>query len=270
MDTAYRLQLADLGLAPVSVRALAMLPLVAIAWADGAIQSAERQRILDFAEEVGGLDEEGATLLQDWLRHAPTPSYVQTGIELMCVLIARGEALFGDRLLDRMMEEAEAVAASAGSGLMGLFSKVSREEKDALGWLDRVLKEARAAASDDGDASGTKALAHRKTTMADDDDEDEEDVLGVLVLEGPDRRKFRVTTMGVVVGSAAGHQVIVPGLSATHFKLLERRRRYYIEALDGRAPVLVNGERVGFRRVLGGETIIAGKSTFTFKMAHRG
>jgi len=50
---------------------------VRVAWADGRIQDQERTLILRFADEHAKLGEEGALLLADWLRFAPSATYFE-------------------------------------------------------------------------------------------------------------------------------------------------------------------------------------------------
>lgn len=266
----FRPMLADLGMDPASCRVLALLPLVGVAWADGAVQAQEKRAILEFAEAQGALDAEGALILEDWLRFAPTQGYLDRGLDALCQLVAAGHASFDAALLDVLPTKARAVAEAAGGGLFSLFRKVSSEEQAALDRLARQLAAARASAADE---EGTDPGSHRKRVTVfeeDDDEDDEEGLIGVLVHEGATRRKVRVPDDGLLVGSGGQSTVRLPGLAAEHFRVETRRRRFYVAALADQAPVTVAGERVGYRRLLGGETIQAGPETFTFKMATRG
>lgn len=260
--------LMEMGIAPSSCRLLALLPLVAVAWADGTIQAPEREHILDLASELGGIDSDSVMLLQDWLTHAPSQAYVKKGIDLLVELIHARHPQLDAALLDRVPEEAEKVAASAGTGLLGLFSKISRQEQDALAWLRQTLAEARKAA-EEGDRTDPNAKRDKALTMMGgaEDDEEEEGLIGVFIVSGPPRRKLRVPSQGLFVGSGKDVQVQVARLAEKHFRIFYARRRFYIEVLHERTPVTVNGERVGKRRLFGGEEIVAAGVPFVFKLA---
>lgn len=267
MDGHAPVLLMEMGIAPSSCRLLALLPLVAVAWADGSVQQGEKDYILNLASELGGLDSDSVMLLQDWLVHAPSQEYVRKGIDLLVALIHARHPQLDAALLDRVPQEAEKVAASAGSGLIGLFSKVSKQEQDALTWLRQTLDAARQAAEGaDGDG-GTPTRAKANTAFAGDDGDDEEGMVGVFIVTGPPRRKLRVPSMGLFVGSGADVQVQAPKLADKHFRVYYARRRFYIEVLSERRPVTVNGERVGKRRLFGGEDIVAAGVPFVFKLA---
>src|SRR5688500_13479639 len=62
-----------LGIDRGNLRALAVLPLVEVAWADGEVTPRERDRIERAARELA-LSPEGWMLLTDWLAHAPSPA----------------------------------------------------------------------------------------------------------------------------------------------------------------------------------------------------
>lgn len=57
-------ELRRLRMAPETVRALFLLPVVEVAWADGAVQRGERQSILTAAAERGLLDEAGRQVVR--------------------------------------------------------------------------------------------------------------------------------------------------------------------------------------------------------------
>jgi len=260
--------LMEMGIAPQSCRLLALLPLVAVAWADGTVQDAEREYIIDLAQDLGGIDSDSVMLLQDWMQHPPSQDYVRKGIDLLVELIHARHPKLDAKLLDRVPVEAEKVASSAGSGLMGLFNKVSRSEQDALTWLRETLDAARKAA-EEGDRTDPNAKRDKALTMygGDDDEDDEEGLIGVFIVTGPPRRKLRVPSMGLFVGSGKDVQVKAPKLADKHFRIYYARRRFYIEVLSDKKPVTVNGERVGKRRLFGGEAIEAAGVPFVFKLA---
>ncbi len=107
--------------------------------------------------------------------------------------------------------------------------------------------------------------------MANDDD-DGPRMLGVLIVgEGDARRKHVIGAEGLVIGSGPKATIQLAGktVAAEHARIYERRRRYYVKDLGSKAGTLVRGERIGERRVLGGETITLGDATAVFKMGRR-
>jgi len=75
-----------LGMAKESFLALGLLPLVHVAWADGAVQMAERSVLLDFAKEKGWLSAGGEELLTQWLTSAPSREDALDGARIIAGL----------------------------------------------------------------------------------------------------------------------------------------------------------------------------------------
>ena len=124
-------KLVGLGLTGNTIAALSLVPLIAVAWADGAIQDNERTAILQGAHGKG-LEQgtPGYELLQTWLAKQPTE-------ELLTAWEAYIKALAGqlndeqNRLLkNQIVGFAKMVAAAAG-GILG-FGKVSGAEEKIL------------------------------------------------------------------------------------------------------------------------------------------
>ena len=63
--------LADLGMDEQSIKALPLLPLIQVAWADGEIQAGERTTIETLAVNRFELTDEGQRLMGNWLRYPP-------------------------------------------------------------------------------------------------------------------------------------------------------------------------------------------------------
>src|SRR5690349_4420588 len=73
--------LAGLGLTPSTYRALMLLPLVYVAWADGTVQNVERELILKFAGQRLHLTPETMKVIEGWLEKTPTKEYIETGLQ---------------------------------------------------------------------------------------------------------------------------------------------------------------------------------------------
>jgi uncharacterized tellurite resistance protein B-like protein len=129
-------RLVDLGIDARSWTALALVPLVEVAWADGSVEPKERDAILAMAREHGvAPGSPGEALLESFLAQRPDPavfaswgSYVT---ELMAHLTADERAAMHARLVER----ARKVARAAG-GILGLAS-ISEAEKRVIAALEK-------------------------------------------------------------------------------------------------------------------------------------
>lgn len=127
-----------LGIDRHTVRAVLLLPLVQVAWADGRVQPAERRLISEIAARYG-LEPHEAEVVQQWLARRPTAESFALARELLLVLWARDR----DRgaapdSLDGVLRMCHAVARVAG-GLFGLAFTVDRRERELLEELARTL-----------------------------------------------------------------------------------------------------------------------------------
>ncbi|MEO8905336.1 MAG: hypothetical protein ABI488_22735 [Polyangiaceae bacterium] len=82
IPTSDRLELEQtlmaLGIRPTSYRALMLLQLTDVAWADGKIESAEVERIRKFAADRLHLTPQTAAVLDKWLQEPPSQSYLES------------------------------------------------------------------------------------------------------------------------------------------------------------------------------------------------
>jgi len=68
-------QLQQLDIGAETVAALSLVPLIAVAWADGSIDLKERRAVLAAAEQKGiGTEHPGYPLLERWLQEPPDPA----------------------------------------------------------------------------------------------------------------------------------------------------------------------------------------------------
>lgn len=126
--------LLEVGVTAETFAALALVPLVAVAWADGKLDAAEREAIGRAAEEAK-LSDEHRGLLEEWLDAAP-------GAGLLDAWKAYIEELRGGldpeacaALRSQILGGARRVAESAG-GFLGLGNKVSDSEAAVLAELE--------------------------------------------------------------------------------------------------------------------------------------
>ncbi len=132
--------LASLGLKRASYRALMLLPLVYVAWADGKMEHVELERILSFAEARLHLTPETLAVLEQWLHEAPSQSYVERGLRGL-LGVALEEDMFDvevDELPDLVLH-AEAIARATADALDDP-NAVTPEEEIALAEIARLLE----------------------------------------------------------------------------------------------------------------------------------
>jgi hypothetical protein len=124
-------KLAALNISSETVAALALVPLIAIAWADGSLDDKERAAMFVKAQEEGVTQGDVShDLFERWLSERPPANllgiwkdYVRSLVENMS---AEDRRFFKGRVLDR----ARGVAESAG-GFLGM-NKVSAAEQKVL------------------------------------------------------------------------------------------------------------------------------------------
>jgi uncharacterized tellurite resistance protein B-like protein len=266
--------LRGLGMDQSTWRALALLPLVQVAWADGHVQEAEQDMILELAATHYHLDDDGQLLLKNWLHHAPSPSYVRRGQQVLVALCQHEDEDFDRTHLDDVVRLSTEVAKAAG-GFFG-FGAIDRAEAEAV---ERIAE-----ALDLTAAMGWIAPDDETYIPADaDESNDGPDVTVTFHTEGQggpsspatllhlgldgQERSCPVATEGVRIGRNRDNDVQVhydAQVSRNHCELIRRGDRFYVRDLESTRGTWVNGERVIERRLLGGESIEVGMATFYF------
>ena len=130
-DDAVLDKLVGLGLKANTIAALSLVPLIAVAWADGTIQDNERSAILQGAHGKGleqGSD--GYELLQTWLARKPDEALFEAWEAYIKALAAQLNDEQNRLLKNQIVGFAKMVATSAG-GILG-FGKVSGGEEKVL------------------------------------------------------------------------------------------------------------------------------------------
>lgn len=138
-DDALIDHLIELGLEPGTVLALQLVPLAAVAWADGQIEPRERDAVLKAAAAQGVTpDSVAGQLLGNWLVERPDAGLVDAWkrhVKALWPQLSPGER---DEIRKSALDRARSVAEAAG-GLLGLTSKVSPQEKAVLDELTQIL-----------------------------------------------------------------------------------------------------------------------------------
>jgi hypothetical protein len=123
-------RLVELEVKPETVAALAAVPLVEVAWADGKIDPAEREVVLEHTNNDLGIAPGTAehALIERWLTHRPEPSLFtawQTCLNGLCeALDSKERALLQAELL-----HATKATAEAAGGVLGLGRTSSLEKR---------------------------------------------------------------------------------------------------------------------------------------------
>jgi len=138
-DEALLDRLLQIGIGPETALALRLIPLIYVAWADGAMDDRERRAILKAAANEGvGSDEAGAQLLSDWLARRPEASLLEhwkSYVGGISKSLAPGDR---EKMKVQILGAARQVAESAG-GILGLTSKTSAAERKVLEDLEKIL-----------------------------------------------------------------------------------------------------------------------------------
>ena len=134
--------LADLvadGVAPDSLLALALAPIVAMVWRKGKIEPAERNAILRAAEQRGVTQgTPGWTLVEGWLERRPGPELRPAWDAYVAALRDKLAPAEFAKLREDIVRRAREVARAAG-GFLGIAS-VSAEEKRFIEELEKALR----------------------------------------------------------------------------------------------------------------------------------
>lgn len=137
-DDAALERLVDLGVGAEAFLALELVPLVEVAWANGKVETQERDAILARLKDKGIAPGSPAhALVQGWLTTPPPPSMLEAWTAYTSAVCATMPPAERERLRSVVMGLARGVAAAAG-GVLGV-GRVSAVEEEMLQRLDRVF-----------------------------------------------------------------------------------------------------------------------------------
>lgn len=138
-DDAVISELLGLGINDETLSALALFPLVWVAWADGTVEPAERAAILKAAADAGIESRSAAAaLLEVWLKKSPSEEVATAWVDYVRALKAAAGSATVQRIKQSVLERAARVADSAG-GILGL-GRVSAKERGVLQRLERAFE----------------------------------------------------------------------------------------------------------------------------------
>jgi hypothetical protein len=138
-DSAVLHKLNTLGITSDTLLALGLVPLVAIAWADGALDDKERRAITASLDTAGIVaDSPASQLVQSWLSSPPPASMLEAWLSYTAALAAALSPTERNNLRDSVLGRARAVAEAAG-GFLGFGNRVSKAEEELLQKLASVF-----------------------------------------------------------------------------------------------------------------------------------
>jgi tellurite resistance protein len=139
-DETFLDRLIELGIGPETVLALTLVPLIAVAWADGTLDGRERDAIIKAAEEKGVSPETaGHQLLETWLSRRPERELFDSWKQYVRGIWETFTDEERQRMRERTLDWALAVAEASG-GFLGVISKVSPAERVVIEELKKVLR----------------------------------------------------------------------------------------------------------------------------------
>jgi hypothetical protein len=137
-DEAVIGNLVDAGVNAETLVAFALVPLVAVAWADGSVKPAEKDAVLRAARESGIREGSGAyETLERMLLERPSPELLPAWIDYVSALGAGLNGAERKALAAEINGRAREVAEAAG-GFLGLGS-ISAKEERVLGEVAAAL-----------------------------------------------------------------------------------------------------------------------------------
>ena len=139
-DEALLDHLLALDVQPEAVAAIAVIPLVVVAWADMTVQRAEREAIIQAAEASGVTPQDGRfPILEHWLSKRPKPELLDAWKHYVAALCRQLTPQEVAELKHDLLDRARRVAESAG-GILGYGNRVSAQEQAVLQTLEQAFE----------------------------------------------------------------------------------------------------------------------------------
>jgi tellurite resistance protein len=131
-------RLVELKLSASSLAALALLPVVEVAWADGRIDDKEKKAALD-ASQQAKLSGPALEIVEAWMNERPAKEVFNTWskylAEIMLQMSAAERVLMRSEISGRARQVAE-----ASGGFLGMGNKVSQEEEAVLQQIAKAFE----------------------------------------------------------------------------------------------------------------------------------
>jgi hypothetical protein len=138
-DDAVLEKLAALHISSETLAALSLIPLVAVAWADGTIDDKERAAVFSRAAEVGvAKGDVSHELFERWLTERPPAALVAAWKDYIRAFTETMSSDDRRALKAELLDRARGIAEAAG-GFLGIGKKVSPPEQNVLNELARAF-----------------------------------------------------------------------------------------------------------------------------------
>jgi hypothetical protein len=138
-DEAILDRLIDLEIGPETLAAMAVVPLVFVAWADGKVQTQEREAILAAARDAGVQPRDGRyPMIEYWLNRRPEADLLEAWEHYIQGLCRRLDEPGKEKLKHDLLDLALKVGQAAG-GILGLGNKLSAAEQALLDELEATF-----------------------------------------------------------------------------------------------------------------------------------
>lgn len=132
-------KLAALDIDSDTLAALSLVPLVAVAWADGSIDDKERSAVFSRAAEIGlNKQDVSRQLFERWLATPPPPALLAVWKDYIRALSATQSHEVRETLKREIMDRARMIAEAAG-GFLGIGRRVSAAEESVLQELEMAF-----------------------------------------------------------------------------------------------------------------------------------
>ncbi len=132
--------LLEQGITAETLASVGLIPLIAVAWADGKMEPRERDAVLRAAREIGISDDHsGLAVVAAWLNKQPGPELLAAWKEYVGALRKSLDAASMEQVKNSVIGRARKVAESAG-GFMGIVNTVDPAEKEILQQLNDVFE----------------------------------------------------------------------------------------------------------------------------------
>jgi hypothetical protein len=132
-------KLVELQVRPETIAALALIPLIEVAWADGNIDEKERSTVLKATEKVGFARQDiDRVLLEEWLKKKPDPELLNVWSIYIQGLCQELDASQINLLKAEFIGHARQVAEASG-GILGVTRKISAKEEKMLGKIEEAF-----------------------------------------------------------------------------------------------------------------------------------
>jgi hypothetical protein len=125
-------QLDELDVCGETLAAVCLIPLIAVAWSDGAVDGGEKKAVMAAAEEAGVKDGHPAhDLLERWLGKKPDDTLLGVWRSYVRELLPKLTGLARAALKKEIIGHAQMVAKATG-GILGLGNKISAAEQTVI------------------------------------------------------------------------------------------------------------------------------------------